>query len=147
MVRARGALILLTHPVLIFTAVLGPELVGLLYDERYAAAGWMLQVLSIGLLFKTAVEPAEITMLAAGDSFRFMQVLGMRAAVLCLGVALGGWQLGSAGIVITFAASDLLAYPALVWGVRPYGGWLPALELGSFALSAGLVLLGLLARS
>ena len=146
MLRARLALILLTHPVLIAGAVLGPELVGLLYDARYAEAGWILQVLSVGLLFKTAVEPGEMLLLARRDSFRFMQVLVMRSTLMSLAVAVAGWQLGPTGIVIAVAAGDALAYPVLAWGVRRYGGWLPALELGSFAISATLVAAGLAAK-
>jgi O-antigen/teichoic acid export membrane protein len=142
-VRARLALVLLTHPVLIVTAVLGPELIALLYDARYASAGWILQVLSVGLLFKTAVEPAEQTLLARGDSFRFMQVLALRSTLMSLALVLAGWRFGTAGIVVAVAAGDLLAYPVLVWGVRPYGAWLPAVELGSFAISGALVALGL----
>jgi O-antigen/teichoic acid export membrane protein len=146
LVRARLALILLTHPPLIVMAVLGPELIGLLYDERYAQAGWILQVLAVGLLFKTAVEPAEQTLLAQRDSFRFMQMLVMRSTIISLAVLLAGWQLGPVGIVVAVAAGDVLAYPALAWGVRRYGAWLPALELGSFALSAGIVAVALLAK-
>lgn len=143
LVRARLGLVLLTHPVLIVTAVLGPELIALLYDARYTAAGWMLQVLSVGLLFKTAVEPGEQTLLARGDSFRFMQVLAMRSTIMSLALVVAGWRFGPTGILVAVAAGDLLAYPVLVWGVRRYGAWLPALELGSFAVSAALVALGL----
>ncbi len=144
--RARLGLVLLTHPVLFVTAVLGPEIVALLYDARYAAAGWMLQVLSVGLLFKTAVEPAEQTLLARGDSYRFMQVLVMRSTLMSLALVLADWQLGPVGIVVAVAAGDLIAYPALVWGVRRYGAWMPLLELGSFAASGALVLIGLLLK-
>ena len=146
LVRARLGLILLTHPVLIAMAVLGPELIGLLYDDRYAQAGWILQVLAVGLLFKTSVEPAEQMLLARGDSFRFMQMLVMRSLIMSLALILAGYAFGPTGIVIAVAAGDLLAYPALAWGVRRYGAWLPALELGSFALSAGIVVAALLAK-
>ncbi len=146
LVRARLALILLTHPVLIAMAVLGPELIGLLYDDRYAQAGWILQVLAVGLLFKTSVEPAEQILLARGDSFRFMQMLVMRSLIMSFALLLAGYRFGPTGIVVAVAAGDLLAYPALAWGVRRYGAWLPLIELGSFALSAGIVAAALLAK-
>lgn len=145
--RIRLAIIALTHPVLIGLAVLGPEVIDLLYDERYASAGWMLQVLATGFLFTTAVEPADSVLLARGDSFRFMQLLAMRASIMCAAMAVGAWQYGSTGVVVAVASAELLAYPALVWSVRPHDGLLPALELGSVVASGSLVLLALLAKS
>jgi O-antigen/teichoic acid export membrane protein len=121
----------------------GSWLVDLLYDPRYADAGWMLQWLAVGLL-GLRYQVLEQLMFAAGRPGWVSANNALRAlSLVCLiplGHALGGEQGAVAGVVVSQFASWPLSlrfkrrHGLLEW--RSEVRWLPAVAMG---IAVGLV--------
>lgn len=119
---------------LLVMAWIGPWLAGLLYDDRYAAAGPMIVLIAL------ALAPAVITMtydqaaLAAGDSRGFF-VFSATRACLQTGMFLAAvTTLGLGGGIAALAVSVLAAYPVLVLLAQRHHVWDPLHDLVFFAL-------------
>jgi len=86
--------------------VLGEWMVQLLWDERYAAAGWMFQV-----LLTVMVHPADRCLMALGHTRFTFYRSALRAAWVVVGIPVG-WQVwGLEGLVW---ATALVELPVLV---------------------------------
>jgi O-antigen/teichoic acid export membrane protein len=118
--------------------------IALVYDPRYAAAGWMLALLLIAGLFSILSNLNEALLLAAGrpslSTGANAAKFALLAVVLPLGHRLGGlpWAIGA--IVLT----EIGQYLFIAWGVRRVGGAVfrqDALALGLGALVLGTVTL------
>jgi len=139
LLQARMVLLALFLPVLWALAIGGRQIVGFLYDPRYAEAGWMLQILAVGVVGSVIATSNGSVLLAVGDSFRYMLVQVTRAAFLVSAMAIGGWLGGLHGFLVGIAASKFLDYPVLAWAIRRYGVWLPKLDLAAYLASAAVV--------
>jgi len=120
----------------------GQELIDLLYDPRYADAGWMLQVLSVGAIGAVINVTSSNILLAVGDSKRYMVLQTGRGLLLLACMAIGASQAGVTGMIIGVAASKIVDYPLLAWAIRRHGVWMPALDLGTLAVSTAVISLG-----
>jgi hypothetical protein len=115
-----------------FTAA--DPLVDTLYDERYAAAGWMLQLLAVGAWLSVLGVGTGSAVMAHGAPRWLAIANGWKlvgiAALVPPGYLLGGLP----GAIAAFSASELLRYLAQVVGARRFG--LPSLrlDLGATAL-------------
>jgi len=141
----RLALLALALPPLWAMAVFGRDLLGILYDERYAGAGWMLEVLAIGCVVRVIPVIGPIH-LAQGNSPLHMLLRAAEAAGLLTCMAVGGWLRGGEGMIIGIAVAQVVTYPFAVWPAWRYGVWLPAYDAAAFALSAGVMGVGLWLR-
>jgi O-antigen/teichoic acid export membrane protein len=92
-------------------AVLGPWVVELLYDPRYAAAGWMLRVLSIRVALSCMVWPIQFCLFALGRAEYGFYLNLARVLTLCVGVPIGYSFAGVPGIVWAVTFSEI---PALL---------------------------------
>jgi len=135
-VIVRTGLMAVTLPPCWFLIVFGPELVDLLYDERYLNAGWMLQILASGAVVSAVFIPIDFVLLAMGDSYRFLLMLISRSFWLLVAMVTGGILGGPTGLIIGFAVSPVLYYPFLAGLVRRYNVWLPLLDFGALFVSA-----------
>jgi O-antigen/teichoic acid export membrane protein len=63
---ARMRLDLLIMPILGALMVLGPKMIGFLYDDRYQAAGWMLQILCVRVAISNVHMPCGVCLMALG---------------------------------------------------------------------------------
>ena len=88
-------------------AMTGPWVIGLFYDERYQAAGWMLRVLCVRSATLCVVAPAETCLTSLGHTrYGFYQNVARALWVLVavpVGHALGGvqgvvWAVALAGV-------------------------------------------------
>ena len=128
----------------------GGAIVTLLYDDRYTDAGWMLQVLGLGLVAMRH-QAAEQLMFCLGHPALVSANNAMRAFMLCVFIPAGAAMGGDAGAVWGVTLSQVASWPlslcfkhrqgVLNW--RTEGWWLPALGAG---VLAGLALDALLAR-
>lgn len=103
----------------------GIPLVGLLYDERYAAAGPIVVLIAclqiptiIGLTYDQAA-------LAAGDSRRFFYLLAVRATLITAFFVIGAETAGLVGALAGQGLALVLAYPMVIWLARLHKAWDP----------------------
>lgn len=101
----------------------GPLVIECLYDDRYLAAGSLLQWLALGTAAATLRVMAEPVLLARGDSFSRM-ILGICEALLVLGSGLtGGVMGGFGGFVAGYVVGQFLTLiPAAVL-LHRHGLW------------------------
>ncbi|HSC86652.1 MAG TPA: oligosaccharide flippase family protein [Polyangiaceae bacterium] len=109
--KARLALDGLTLPGAGVLFALAPWLIALLYDSRYAQAGWMLQILVVRVIFTAIVVPCETCLFSMGKShYGFVKSM-CRLAWMLVALPLGYHWGGIRGLVWATALSEL---PALL---------------------------------
>jgi O-antigen/teichoic acid export membrane protein len=94
--------------------------IDLLYDHRYAQAGWMLQVLAAALLtvpFQIAIQ----CFVALGMPQVLSRVLALRLVVLAVAMVAGYQLFGVPGALFGFIASHLLCLPMIIFHSVRYG--------------------------
>jgi O-antigen/teichoic acid export membrane protein len=87
--------------------ILGGRIVGVLYDQRYHDAGWMLQVLCVRLLLVATLSNSESCLIALGHpKYSFMQNL-CRTVAMFIAIPIG-WSLsGVKGVIWAVALSEI----------------------------------------
>jgi len=119
-------------------ALLGPWLVGVLYDPRYEAAGTMMVVIALAFLPQAIGLTYDRAALAAGDSRGAFVFSGLRAVLqmICLWT---GFQLaGLVGGLASYAVAMMLAHPWLVRLARRHHAWDGPHDAAFAALAVGL---------
>ncbi|MDP6410727.1 MAG: oligosaccharide flippase family protein [Planctomycetota bacterium] len=140
--KLRGTILVLVLPVAWLLAILGDDLVALLYDERYVEAGWMVRILALGAVGRLVAITSDRQLLAAGDSLGY---LGLQVArvVLLAACAFLGYRWGDfRGLLFGIAAARTLEYVPLAPLLRRHGGWLPGLDAAAFLTSAAVISAG-----
>lgn len=134
--RYRFVILAIALPGLWLLAWAGPELVRVLYDSRYADAGWMVPLLAASLVPTLVSVSAERALMARGDSFSHMLLqAGQAVAVLAgLGAGYAVWG-GARGVLIGLVIGRWLGYLPLAWLLRRIQLWLPRLDVLAFAAS------------
>lgn len=133
--QLRAGLTVAILSLLLIMAWIGPWLVDLLYDDRYALAGPMMVLISLALV------PAVITMtydqaaLAAGDSRGFFAFTACRALMQTGLFLLAVVWFGLPGGIIAMGVAMLAAYPVLVWLAVKHQAWDPLHDLVFAALA------------
>lgn len=106
-------------------AAIGPWLVTVLYDDRYALAGPMIVALCAANIPVIALKGIMNAALAKGDSFRFM-VMNVTTAVFQTGLMyMTIWSLGILGAGLAIFLAPLLSYPLLAVFAYRYHNWDP----------------------
>jgi O-antigen/teichoic acid export membrane protein len=142
--QARMRLLVLFLPPLWILVLLGQQVIDLLYDPRYAAAGWMVQWLAAGTLAAVIATTTGSVLLATGDSFRFMLLQIWRGGVLLVGMAVGYHLAALPGLVAGLSIAKFADYPVLAWAVRRHGVWMPRFDAAAYGLSILVIVCGLL---
>ncbi|MGE0792321.1 MAG: oligosaccharide flippase family protein [Sandaracinaceae bacterium] len=102
-------------------AAMGPWVIGLLFDPRYATAGWMLRVLCVRAASMAIVAPAETCLTSLGHTrYGFYQNV-LRAAWILIGVPIGYVVGGAEGVVWVAALSAIPPLFALWPKLRSLG--------------------------
>lgn len=115
----------------------GGWVVHLMYDPRYAAAGWMLQGLALGLV-ALRHQVVEQLMFAMGRPARVGLNNLMRALALAVLVPLGYAVAGERGAVLGVVLSQFAAWPSAWQFLAAQGLWRWSHELRwALALGAG----------
>jgi O-antigen/teichoic acid export membrane protein len=140
--QARLGLIALFVPLMWALSLGGQWLIDLLYDARYADAGWMLQVLAAGVIGAIISTTGASILLAVGDSKRFMFLQTGRSLLLILCIVAGASLADVVGLIFGVAVSRIIDYPLVIWAIRRHGVWMPALDLGTIAVSGLVIFIG-----
>ncbi len=122
----------------------GPVIVRLFYDERWHAAGWIVQLLALAGWFAALEITNGSLLLARGDS-RLVAAAGAGKLVGMLAlIPLGHHLAGFEGAVAGYAAAELVRYAVSFAAVRSRGAHTGGLDARLFlnglaAVAAGLI--------
>jgi len=142
MTRIRLGMLAVFLPPLCGLVIAGDSLVGLLYDERYVDAGWIVRVLAAGGLARVLTLSGERAILAHGDSFRHMMLQVGRATLFLIGMVVGSAWAGTTGLIVGSAAAHLCAYVPYAIAVRPFRTWTPGIDLLVMSIAGAACALG-----
>jgi O-antigen/teichoic acid export membrane protein len=120
---------------LVFIAF-GEQIIHLLYDNRYAGAGWMLQVLSIGTLGSVLGLSYDGVLLANGKTFALATLSAIQTTIKIAAMFLGNHWGGQHGVIIGLAAATWIMYPAEAICIARIRLWQPEIDLPLIALAS-----------
>jgi O-antigen/teichoic acid export membrane protein len=120
---------------LVLLSLLGPWLVALLYDDRYATAGAVVVLLSLAFMPQVIGTTYDQAALARGDSRRFFLYSAARSILQFGLMLLGAVQAGLAGALAGMALALVSSHLVLIWLARVQKVWDPRHDL-IFALVA-----------
>lgn len=89
--KCRCIMIALSWCASLFFIVFGKELINFLYDDRYADAGWMLQIFPIGTLVSILGFTYDNVLLAKGKTFAISALLVFQVSVQIAAIFLGAY--------------------------------------------------------
>jgi O-antigen/teichoic acid export membrane protein len=118
----------LTYAVAGFLMAAGGAIVNVFYDSRYMQAGWMLQILAVGLL-ALPWRSASLCFLALGMPQIMSYTVAVRFVVLGLAVPVGFRMFGVEGAVWGIVLAQLSAVPVIVFHMIRNGLLNPRNEL------------------
>jgi O-antigen/teichoic acid export membrane protein len=96
----------------------GPTIIELLYDPRYIEAGWMLQILAVGVWFGAALESSNQVALIALGHPRWGAISGASKVLSMAALIPLGWHLGGfPGAMFGLAVADVIRYLVSTFGV------------------------------
>jgi len=104
-------------------ALIGPWLIDLLYDDRYADAGPIIVMISCVQMLSLIMLTYDQAALARGDSKRFFRVVVIRAVVQTVCFLAGAALLGLPGALAGQAVAAVLTYPAVAALAHHTGVW------------------------
>lgn len=104
-------------------ALIGPQLVDLLYDARYLASGAIIVVLAVSQMPVVIGMSYDQAALARGDSRRFFVLSALRASFQISFLLIGIYFAGLIGAMIGMGMAALLAHGVTVWLARAHGVW------------------------
>ncbi|XOV81715.1 MAG: oligosaccharide flippase family protein [bacterium] len=138
--KLRLSIYAVCFPIVVLLSLLGRDLITLLYDPRYIEAGWMLEVMSLGLGFYVLAATVNSLPLAHQHSKLHMIVQLLRVVSVLGCMLIGGIYFGLIGLVWGVAIGQVAYYPLLQIVTRRYNSSSVLLDLvfglGSIALAA-----------
>jgi O-antigen/teichoic acid export membrane protein len=136
--RARSVLLGLSCGCALLFVLAGQPLIDLLYDQRYAQAGWMLRVLSIGFLGRVLCITYSDVLMARGLTFQVMTLTVIHTlfqfVAMLVGYSLGGYI----GVIVGIAVTDWLSYIAYGVCFARLSLWQPEIDLPVVGLAVWL---------
>lgn len=129
--RARRPLLLIAGWMIAGLAGGGSAAVNLLYDRRYADAGWIVQLIALGSWFAVLESTNSAALLARGEAnwtaaSNAGKLVGM-IVLIPVGFAIGGFP----GAVVGLVTAEMLKYAVSAWAAVRAGleGWPQDLRL------------------
>ena len=108
---------------LITLALIGPWLIGLLYDDRYLQAGPMIVLIASASLMPLVTLTYDQAALARGESRRFFRMMALRASLQTAFFIIGVMLAGLPGALAGQALAALVAYPFMARLARDMDVW------------------------
>ncbi len=122
-------------------ALIGPALVGLLYDARYGAAGAIVVAVALVQMPETIAITYDQSALAAGNSRGYFWLQALKATVQTLAFLLGIKLGGLAGALLAQGLAMVAVHPAVILLARRHRAWDPLVDVTLYALALALVAL------
>lgn len=123
---------------LIFIAF-GEQLISFLYDNRYAEAGWMLRILSVGALGSVLGLSYDGILLAKGKTFAAAALLAIQVSIQIAAMFLGAHWGGQYGVIVGLASVSWVMYPVEAICMARLRLWQPEVDLPFIALTSVVV--------
>lgn len=124
-----------------FLAVIGVPLVGIMYDSRYAAAGFIVVMVALIQMPETIGITYDQSALAAGDGRNYFWLQALKALVQTVAFLIGITHGGLEGALLAQALALLALHPAVILLARKHRAWDPLNDVVLFSLAALLVVL------
>lgn len=144
-VRTHRFVLLATLPAFFALSWGGEGLIGLLYDDRYAAAGLFLTLLALNGALNVVPLTFGHTLLVLGDSRAYALATGAGALLRIAGTVLGFWAGGVNAMIFGMGLGTMLGACVVFWAVRRHGVRDPLVTLlatGAIFAVYGLTLMG-----
>ena len=119
--RPRGQLLLVFAFGLALLIGCGDLMVGLLYDQRYHGAQWMLPILALGVWVSILARSMDSILYAVGKAKLPAVGFALSFAALLAGIIVGDRLAGEIGAMIGIALSPLPHYLFVMHGVKKEG--------------------------
>lgn len=97
--------------------VVANDVIALMYDPRYQAAGWMLQILCVRLLMITVLSTSEACLFALGKPKFSVVQNACRATWILVGIPLAWHAHGIVGVVWVVATTELPVFAVMWYGM------------------------------
>jgi len=133
--KARLAQVALLWPAAITFIFGGQEIVGFLYDDRYSDAGWMLEILSLGILIGVLRMSYSGLLMALGRTGVYTTLLFVQTMVTILCLLIGAHLGGQEGVIIGMALVSVVLYPIDSFAFSKFSLWQPELDIPVIAMS------------
>jgi O-antigen/teichoic acid export membrane protein len=110
-------------------ALLGERLIAVLYDHRYAPAGWMLTILALGMFPQAAIVSYGPVLWAQGK-VRTSAILVFVQLTLQIGAMSAGlYLLGAEGLLLGLGLAQWLLYPFYAAVYHRCAIWQPSIDI------------------
>ncbi len=139
--KSRLVLHALTAGTCILFVLFGKPLIGIMYDHRYADAGWILQLLALGVMVTTPGSTYTNVLLAQGKTAILTALMAIQTAIQFAALFLGYRLGGDFGVIVGIAATGWLLYPFQAICYARLRLWQPEVDLPLIALATGLATL------
>jgi O-antigen/teichoic acid export membrane protein len=137
--KSRLGLISISWGISILFILFGPALINTLYDARYADAGWIIQIVSLGALIGIVGGTYDGVLMAQGKTF-LVSLLLIVQIVTQLGAMIVGYQLnGQTGVIWGLASVTWVTYPIKAVIFSRLSLWQPELDM-PFLGAAGIII-------
>lgn len=128
LIKTRLIMISGTWLLSIVLIVLGSYLINILYDERYADATWMIQILPLGALVGILSLTYQNVMLAKGRSSYITLILIVQLIIQITAISLGNYLNGIMGIIIGYTTVGWILYPLNAFLANKIKVWQPIID-------------------
>lgn len=115
-------------------AFFGPFLIGVMYDDRYIAAGGIVVLIACVQITTVIGLTYDQSALAAGDSRNFFFLTALRATVQTAFFLIGAEIGGLTGALVGQGIAGITVYPFVIRLARRHGAWDPLHDAIFFAV-------------
>ena len=141
--RGRLAQIIPVWSVAAVCCLFGPNIVGLLYDNRYAGAGIILQFQALGLLVGTLTNSYSAVLMALGRVWTNTVLMALQVLIQWASMWVGFHYMGPAGVVIGWATVGWTIYAVNTYIFYQLKILHPRIDITVWTLSIGVALIAL----
>lgn len=109
--------------------VWGIKIIEILYDTRYADAGWILQILAVGPLVGSLSTSYRGVLFGIGKPKLSTFLVAVQFSIKLLAMVIGNYYWGTQGVIIGIASSSWLLYPFNTFIFSRLSLWQPEVDL------------------
>jgi O-antigen/teichoic acid export membrane protein len=126
--RSRRVQLAVGVAVALILVLLAPQMIALLYDQRYRYVGALLQVQAVGTIFAFVSSSYSGVLWATGHGHLNAQVVGFQAASLFVLLIVGSHLGGVLGLMTASSFIGICLYPFNSWVFGKLGLWQPRID-------------------